>query len=659
MSTYSPQDEDLIDPYGVAGNLPGVTDPGDDLERNARILPDANDLMTPAGAAPAPAQAEAPPIPEAEPGPAALGDELATPGADLAPEQVTPGMVTGDTSLEVAETKLAPLGPPPQPDKLTGDPQKDLQNDIAYHQKLTKYEGDVARHQADLAKIKGEIAARNQGRVAGVAKDKEDADKKAFEAEAKMRADRDSAINAEVAKQQEAEKDLSKGYFEGKGTGDRIWAALMIALGGIGQGMKNAAAAKIGQVGQAQNQGLKALDAMMEDDYRRKQAKVAGAKDSVLQARYGFDRAVDNHRAAQNNTDALFAARWKTIAEETKAELSRRGLSDAEIAADETYAHALAESNKYTTNIHEREIDRAERERHDRAQEKTAEINARRARSDPFAMMRAREAAAEAKEQRGRNVKTVTDFNKQWEKTHGPNSQFGKASDLNVKLYEGLEKAKSTNPEDQNFALQDIARLVKGGTLTQYANVKDTAALGSTLDQIRAWSNRNKGLGLPPEMQKRLVDSYNRALDGTVDTLGRVHGDESGGDVARYMGENTGYYGIKRHVLGAFQTSYAPIRNSRGENPFKTEMDPNAPAIDLVTGEQIIPERKPAPPAALPGPGRGAFEGGAKPKGAPAPAGKPSQAAIDQALEVAGNPGKYSEAEKKQSTKVLTAAGLL
>jgi hypothetical protein len=555
---------------------------------------------------------------------------------------------------------FGPVGPPPQPPRLTGNPAKDAAAEAAFQRELDVYGGKLTA--AQIAVNQGKAGANTYGanEQLKLAREGLSRSQKEYADYRKIHDEREATINAREAEERKANEDLTKGYWADKSTGNKVVAALSIALGGFGQGLQNAGAAYIGQVGQAKNQGMEALDKLMAQDYRAKQAKVAGAKDAVLQARYGYQRAEDNHRAALNEIDADQSAKWKVVAADVHARLAKLGMSEAEIQGNQLYVAALEKSSQHREAIHEREIDRAEKEREARAREATAAYKARHPGPSPFDKMQ----AALDKEQRSRNVKSVSDFNTLWRRDHAPQSQFGKVTDMNVKLGEGLKKAKSTNPEAQNFALQDIARIVKGGTLTEYASTKDTAALGGTVDQIQAWANKNQGKGLPPEMQKRLVEVYNEAIDGTVDTLGSI----KQGDVDAYMGEGTGYYGLKRHVEGAMDKSYAPIRNSRGENPFKVAHDPYAPAIDLVTGEQITPERPPPKPAALPGPGREALE---KPKGdkaaaPPTPKG-PSQDQINTALDYLGHPEKFEaikdptqrELARKNVNRILTDANML
>src|SRR5215471_2936047 len=329
MATYG------MDPSDVAGPLPDLIRPEDEENADALQTPQ---FVTPAQAAEPPVGVPTPSL-----APTPQGDELAPPGPELAPTPTAPGP--------------------------TGDPKVDVQNDIDYHRKLTAYEGEVDQHKTDLAKIAAQAKIKQADKEKALQDQETAAAQVAAESRAKDRAERTSAMEARKLAHQEAEKDLTKGYFEGKGTGDRVWAALMIALGSIGQGLQNAGAAKIGQVGQARNQGLIALDQMMEDDYRRKQAKVAAAKEDVLEARYGMQDMEANHRAAQNDNDALFAARWKTIAQETKAELERRGMSAAEIQSNETYLHALQKESEYDEKIHSRQEEMAEREREAKARE--------------------------------------------------------------------------------------------------------------------------------------------------------------------------------------------------------------------------------------------------------------------------------------------------
>ncbi|HYV67948.1 MAG TPA: hypothetical protein VE964_17035 [Myxococcales bacterium] len=349
MSTFGLEEEDLQDPYGVAGDLPGVTPAPPELPP---ALPPGQSDLGPAAQMMGMTPDVAPVAPPA----------AAPPAAALPPASpVAPGSGP-DAALE---TRLEPLPPPPARPKITGNPEVDKANALDWANRLTDYEGKVGAHKALLEQIKAQTAASGTEREAKATEDFERSDAKLRSEFAPERARRQATIDSRTAEHAAAEQDLTKGYWEGKGTGDRVMAALMISIGALGQGMQNAAAAKLGQVGQAKNHGLEALDRLMEDDYKRKQAKVAAAKDSILEARYGMESAEANHRAAVNDNDALFAARWKTIAATTKAELARRGLSDAEINENETYLHALQKSADYNEKIHERDVDRIMKEKHD------------------------------------------------------------------------------------------------------------------------------------------------------------------------------------------------------------------------------------------------------------------------------------------------------
>jgi hypothetical protein len=325
--------------------------------RNAPALPDTQpppfdpyavppNVGAPPDIAAPPDSAAAPPpgLPSAPP----VGTDGTTPQAGpMAETPMHPGATAQNPSV-AAPQPLADLGPPPARPKLTGDPTKDNQANLEWSQQLGDYQVTLAKRQGELAKHADTVAAdkakreaEEERRVAGVRQ------AEAAEFQARQQA-RQQQIDDAVKEKQAAYTDLKNP--SGTSFADRLGAAIAIALGGIGQGLMLK-----GHVAGAQNEGLNAVNKSIEQDHQRKLERLKSASDSIMEARYGFKDAADNHRAALNDLDADRAAKYRLIASEAEEQLRAQGVSDADIKTNAVVLNALQEAAKSTDTITARE----------------------------------------------------------------------------------------------------------------------------------------------------------------------------------------------------------------------------------------------------------------------------------------------------------------
>lgn len=275
------------------------------------------------------------------------------PQAPTGPQVATPRAPQGAAPPEAA---LAPLGPPPTMPPLTGDPTKDVQSNIQWHRELTNYQALAQQHGQALEVKKSEVektkADRELQMEQHAATIREAADAKYAGERQSRQADIDKTVSERAA----AYGDLSKGNgFLDQSTGDKVLGAIMFAFGDYQAMMQNVAAAQLGQVGHAENQGLKQINAIMAQRYQTKKDKLAAASDAVLEARYGAKDAEENHRSAMNDLDADAAANLRLAAKEAASQGAQLGTEQAQQTGLAMHAALLKEAADYEAKIHERE----------------------------------------------------------------------------------------------------------------------------------------------------------------------------------------------------------------------------------------------------------------------------------------------------------------
>ena len=284
--------------------------------------------------------------------PVAISPPAAGPTTPAAQPPVVPAPAQPEAQQPPSDTEKAKaatdIGAPPPRPKLTGDPTKDVQTNLEWSRQLTDYQTALERKAGEIAKDDQRVAAEQAHREANAAR--EAADQRAAEVQAyqQQRAQRQQQIDASVAEKAAAYQDLKSG---GKPSfGETIANAVAIALGGVGQGLMAA-----GHVAGARNEGLEAVNRLIAADDARRRERLKSATDAVLEARYGFKDAADNHRAALADIDADRAAKYRLIAAEAAQQLKAGGASDQDVKTNQVVVQSLQEAAKSEDAIHARE----------------------------------------------------------------------------------------------------------------------------------------------------------------------------------------------------------------------------------------------------------------------------------------------------------------
>jgi hypothetical protein len=434
---------------------------------------------------------------------------------------------------------------PPPPPALTGDHEKDVQANIEYGRKLTAFRNEMVKRQVEGDKATAGVAAERAGNE--LAAEREAASRRTeenlrYQQERQKRSD---AIERAVQDRMEAQKDLSRGWWATSTTGEKIGAALLMTFGSYQAGMQNVAAAQLGQVGRAENEGWKTVQGLMAQDYQRKQARLASASNSVLEARYGYKDAADNHRAAQNDLDADAAAKYRMIAKEAEQHLRARGASDAEIKGNVIIADALEKAQERETGIHEREeqfqvnrekaaaenqLAKAHLEQGERQIQATAASHkdslAERhwehamALADRADARRGAGGAERRADLQDRRVadKEINDFSKSNQLPELTKQQMAlkKASGL-------LNGKEAADPLTQVLVLQEFDKASKGGTATAAAMNTALSHLAGGSDRIDQFIEKTRTGGLSSAQLATLRKSLGTALAANKDEVDNVH----------------------------------------------------------------------------------------------------------------------------------------
>lgn len=340
--------------------------------------------LEPDVAGPLPANAAIPP-----------GTAFAQPPVPQVPDTAQLTQSPGGTTVPASTAPQQPgFEPPPPPPAIGPDPSANVQGLLGWHRSLTDWHTRATQAASATERRKAEEAAKQAGAEVGALQEFE---KRRQEEDKRAAAERQQARKALADATEEratALKDLEAAQWRaGKWTGGQIVAAI---AGGIGQAFQNMAAAQLGQVGHAQNEGLNTIQRLMDRELNFRKARVDAAGQSVLQARYGFKDAEENHRAALNDLDAEMAARWKLIAKEGERQARLLGADEATAKGNLMVAGAYEKAAEAELRIQQREEELAEQRRHNLA----VEANSR-------AAIDARKRAAAAK--RGGGGKTGAD----------------------------------------------------------------------------------------------------------------------------------------------------------------------------------------------------------------------------------------------------------
>lgn len=344
------------------------------LERQANGAPPAAPLPD---TQPPPFVPGAPPPPSAVPLGQPVPEAFAATPPPGPPSAPPAGMDGTTTQPSVAETPpatapsaptLSDLGPPPERPKLTGDPTKDNQANLEFGQKLSDYQVVLAKKQGEFQAHADSIAKERAGREADEERrvvDERQRQQQEFQARQQAR---QQQIDDAVKEKQASYSDLKNP--EGQSFGDKLGAAIAIALGGYGQGLMLK-----GGIKGAQNEGLNAVNKQIEQEHQRKVDRMKAASDSVLEARYGFKDAADNQRAAMNDLDADRAAKYRLIAAEAEEQLRSQGVNDADTKTNALVLNALQEAQKSTDQITAREEQRENERTKAEAENKLAQAH--------------------------------------------------------------------------------------------------------------------------------------------------------------------------------------------------------------------------------------------------------------------------------------------
>jgi hypothetical protein len=188
------------------------------------------------------------------------------------------------------------------------------------------------------------------------------------------------------------------------------------ALGMLGAGFQNFAAAQLGQVGHAQNEALNTIFKLVDTDYKKKLQRLEGADRSVHEARYGAKESEEQRRLMLNDLDADRAGKLRAIAARMEATLRAKGVGQGDIEANQEIAQVYSEAAKSEGSMLEREQVRRDQRQHYSAEETLAkahlglqreQINAtREARTDA---RDAKKEAADARHSDAMDARTLSD----------------------------------------------------------------------------------------------------------------------------------------------------------------------------------------------------------------------------------------------------------
>jgi hypothetical protein len=389
-----------------------------------------------------------------------------------------------------------PLPPPARP-ALTGDPAKDAAANIEYQRQLGDYHTHLSNRHADLTKYAAAVQAAQSGKEAAVETERQKrADAEIQRAEAERKANQ-SAIDTAVREKSAAAKDLEGFKWDKPYTGAQIAS---IIAGAFAQGLQNRAAILTGHAPTAQNDALKLIDARMHQDYEQRKEKLANAGDALLQARYGFKDSAENHRAAMNDLDAEFSAKYRAIAKEAEARLRRSGASQAEIAGNIVVADSLAKAAAAEGQILDRQEGHQIQRDQNQATLKLAEANL--------------------------GVRRLAEKDSHLDRVAAREDRRAAAADREAaKKEKAAEKEDTTAVRDEGGAVIGHVPTGKGGAqgfATRDADYgRGEEQLQALLDDVK----KNGGRVLSPEAIKRRETLYHNAVIGvaTVSPLGKTN----------------------------------------------------------------------------------------------------------------------------------------
>lgn len=116
-------------------------------------------------------------------------------------------------------------------------------------------------------------------------------------------------------------------FWDKKGTGTKIIAALAIGLGAYGQAMTG---------GKMDNTAFKIVQGAIDQDFEKQKAQILKGKDTVGLAKEGIDIARKNKDDALKDLDLKYAAATESVAAKYAEMLARQGIPQAQIDSDKS-----------------------------------------------------------------------------------------------------------------------------------------------------------------------------------------------------------------------------------------------------------------------------------------------------------------------------------
>jgi hypothetical protein len=476
---------------------------------------------------------------------AAVGQQPPAPAPGDVPPAAAP-VVPGPPPVD--PLSVAPPAPPP----ITGDPEKDLAANLQYQRDLSDHYG---KREQELTKRATSANAEKAAKEVEIAKEYQRQHDALRTRQAAERAAAQRQIDDAVTGRAAAQKDLEGANWADQHTGRAIVATI---FGAIGAGLQNAAAAHLGQVGHAENEGAKAVDRMIQRDYDIKKQRIASMSESLLEARHGYQDLAENQRAAMNDLDADTSVKYKLVAKEAEARLRQAGASEDDIKRNAFVANAKAQAAKAEAQILDREqTHRDTREGHEATRAladahlnlQERQIDATIADRRSGASERRREFEERQAERReARAEKAAAAAEKKTEKEDTTAVRAGKNDPSGRKPGEIIGHVPTGRGGAQGFATRDA----------DYARAEDQ--LQAFLDHVEKYGER----ALSPQQIKERESLYNNALGGvvTVSPMGKTNEAQ---EVERHSIGASGGISLMGANAAAVRRKIAELRKQREE----------------------------------------------------------------------------------------------
>ena len=271
----------------------------------------------------------------------ALGVDPNAPAAAplaAAPPADAPPVVTPPPLQEAQRTVIAPttttkatetVTRSPESKTTTTTPEVTTKGKVQTPQELEllKSQTGLDQEALDLQKKQGAIAVESANYKAQQA---EEAKTQAAAKATELKTVTDAAT-AEAAKRtaeydaryDDYKKIKYEDFWEKKGTGTQILAAISIGLGAFAQGISGGAV--------KENTALKIIQSAIDQDFERQKATVAKGKETVGLAKEGIELARQTKADQLNDLDLKYAAATESVAAKYASMLAKQGIPQAEI----------------------------------------------------------------------------------------------------------------------------------------------------------------------------------------------------------------------------------------------------------------------------------------------------------------------------------------